>query len=48
MAKQHVYNEAGRERLAGRHRVTGVISSCDQVCGKITQGAECGGEMQRY
>lgn len=48
MAKQHVYNEARREIVAGRRRVTGVISLSDQVCCKLTQGAKYGGEMQRY
>lgn len=48
MAKQHVYNEAGRESLAGRRQVTGVISPCDQVCCKLPQGAIYEGEMPRY
>lgn len=48
MAKQHVYNEAGGEIVAGRRRVTGVISPSDQVHCKITRGTEYRGEMQSY
>lgn len=51
MAKQHVYNEAERETLAGRLGVAGVISPCDQVCCTLTKGANlevrCRGARQQ-